>query len=114
MLEINFTDSISEYSTENLFQWDNNQLLKISGVSFEVAPVVHFANKKSDKALVVQSTLNTVDSTLTVNIPNTLLEEKYDIIAYIYKYDGDSGQTIVIIHIPVTPRIQPDDYIFRR
>lgn len=110
MLNMNLTEGISDYQTEGLTQWDADQVLQISGVTYETTPAVHFANKKSDKALVVTPTVSS--GVLTVDIPNSLLRQPYPIVAYIYSYDKDSGSTNLRIRIPVTPRVEPDDYIF--
>ena len=111
MLNMNLTEGVSDYQTEGLTQWDADQVLQISGVTYETTPAVHFANKKSDKALVVTPTVSS--GVLTVDIPNSLLRQPYPIVAYIYSYDNDSGSTNLGITIPVTPRVEPDDYIFQ-
>lgn len=110
MLNINLTEGVSDYQTERLTQWDSDQVLQISGVTYETTPAVHFANKKSDKALVVTPTVSS--GVLTVDIPNSLLRQPYPIVAYIYSYDNDSGSTDLGITIPIIPRVQPDDYVF--
>ena len=110
MLNINLTEGISDYQTESLTQWDADQVLQISGVTYETTPAVHFANKKSDKALVVTPTVSS--GVLAVDIPNSLLRQPYPIVAYIYSYDNDSGSTDLRITIPVIPRVEPDDHIF--
>ena len=109
MLKVNINNA-SNYQTENLTQWDSDQVLELSGVVFTTTPVVHFANKKSAKALVVEPTLQS--GVLTVDIPNSLLRYPHPIVAYVYSYDNDAGTTELSITIPVIPRIQPDDYVF--
>ena len=110
MLTITLIEGVSDYQTESLTQWDSDQTLKISGITFETTPAVHFANKKSGKALVVTPTLSS--GVLTVDIPNSLLRDPHPIVAYIYSYDNNSGSTELGITIPVIPRVQPDDYVF--
>ena len=45
-------------------------------------------------------------------IPNSLLQQPYPIIIYVYSYsDTNSARTIYTIKIPVTPRVKPSDYI---
>ena len=110
MVNIVLIEGVSDYQTERLTQWDADQVLKISGVTYETTPAIHFANKKSDKALVVTPTLDS--GVLTVDIPNSLLRQPYPIVAYIYSYDNDFGSTDLGITIPVIPRVQPDDYVF--
>ena len=70
MINVKFEDGINDLITENLYQWDTYQTLKISGIDFgTVSPTVHFANKKSIEALVVQGELKD-DGSVEVSIPN--------------------------------------------
>ena len=98
-------------SIYNLTQWDINQKLIIED-EYSVngkAPTVHFCNKKSTVALGVKSTVT--DGKIIADIPNKLLEEPYNIIAYIFVVeDGNSGKTVETINIPVRPKPKPSDY----
>lgn len=110
MLKIKLSKTISDYQTESLTQWDSNQKLEITGAKYATTPALHFANKATKKALVVMPTLE--NEVLTVEIPNSLLRQPYPIYAYIYSYDNDEGITDITITIPISERVQPDDYIF--
>lgn len=110
MIRAEFNNEINDLMTENLYQWDTYQTLYISGIDFgSVAPKVHFANKKSTVALVVNGTL-TSDGNVEVSIPNSLLTEKYNILAYIYQNSGLTSKTIKSITIPIIPRLKPSEY----
>lgn len=110
MINAEFTSEINDLITENLYQWDTYQTLKITGINFGgVAPRIHFANKKSTEALVVNAVLKT-DGSVEVSIPNTLLAEKYDILAYIYTNTGLTSKTIKSITIPIIARLKPSEY----
>lgn len=110
MINVEFTEDINDLVTENLYQWDTYQTLKISGINFDsITPRVHFANKKSKEALVVKAILKS-DGTAEVSIPNSLLTEKYDILAYIYTNTGLTYKTIKSITIPVISRLKPSEY----
>ena len=110
MINVKFEDGINDLITENLYQWDTYQTLKISGIDFgTVSPTVHFANKKSIEALVVQGELKD-DGSVEVSIPNSLLTEKYDILAYVYTNTGLTYKTIKSITIPVIGRLKPSEY----
>lgn len=110
MITAEFTNEINDLITENLYQWDTYQTLKISGIDFgSVTPRVHFANKKSTEALVVNAVLKD-DGSVEASIPNTLLAEKYDILAYIYINTGLTNKTIKSITIPIIPRLKPSEY----
>lgn len=96
----------------NLTQWDMNQKLIVSvDQTVTIAPKVHFCNQKSEKALVVESTLS--DNKIVADIPNILLQEPYRITAYVYletDIENSSWKTIQTIEIPVRKRPKPDDY----
>lgn len=110
MIKAEFNESINDLTTENLYQWDSYQTLVISGIDFaSITPKVHFCNKKSLEALAVQGVLKD-DGTCEVSIPNTLLGEKYDILAYIYTNSGLTYKTIKSITIPIIPRLKPTNY----
>lgn len=111
MINVEFKDEINDLSTENLYQWDSYQTLNIKGINFSgITPKVHFANKKSTEALVVQGVLQD-DGSVNVSIPNSLLMEKYDIIGYVYINTGITSKTIKSITIPIIPRLKPTEYI---
>lgn len=98
-------------------QWDINQKLKIvvydadSGL-LKNAPYIHFANVKSIEALVVRSTVEGTD-TIVVDVPNSLLQESWPLLVYVYlndNLDAHSQKTIIKIEIPVHKRAKPSDY----
>ena len=110
MYEITCLDKNGK-SVTHLTQWDINQSLVIKGLGVKSSPEFHFCNKKSNEALVVSSTLNTLKDTLTVKIPNKLLEEPYPIFVYIYYYsESNSAKTIAEIKLPIRQRAKPSDY----
>jgi hypothetical protein len=109
MLRVNF-NGYGNYTTDSVYQWDLNHVLAIQGISISPAPTVHFCNKKSETAIVVQSEL--VDGVITVPIPNQLLEDPYPIIAYIHTYNDNNAKTVEVINIPLIRRAKPDDYQF--
>ena len=110
MIKAVFSKSINDLTTENLYQWDSYQTLSISGIDFlAITPKVHFCNKKSTEALAVEGVLQ-ADGSCQVSIPNTLLSEKYDIVAYIYTNTGLTYKTIKSITIPIIPRLKPSEY----
>lgn len=110
MITAEFTNEINDLITENLYQWDTYQTLKITGIDFgSIAPRVHFANKKSKEALVVNAVLKN-DGSVEVSIPNSLLTEKYDILAYVYTNTGLTSKTIKSITLPIIARLKPSEY----
>ena len=96
---------------KQLYQWDMNQTITIKGADVSPLPLVHFCNKLSDKAIVVEPTLSGND--LKAAIPNILLQQPEPLIVYIYQQTtGDGDRTRVSIYIPIVPRKEPEDYIF--
>ena len=111
MITAEFTNKVVNVRATNLFQWDVNQAIKIMGLDVGDAPVeVHFCNKKSTSAVVVLSTTPS-GGCVYANIPNTLLREPYDIIAYVYQKDNSTQSTTNTITIPVVKRPRPNDYV---
>ena len=109
MLRVCF-NCYGNYTTDSVYQWDLNHTLQITGISVTNAPTVHFTNKKRDTAIVVQSKI--VDDVITAPVPNELLQEPYNVIAYVHTYDDNHAKTIETVNIPVRPRAKPDDYQF--
>lgn len=110
MITENFVGS-GTVTTDALYRWDVNQTLEIRGSGLRVPPVIHFVNKRPERveeALVVQSTLS--GGVIKAAIPNKLLTEPYDIIAYMYSEENNTGTTIEKIRIPVIDRAKPGDY----
>lgn len=109
MITAEFTSELVNLRVTNLFQWDVNQVVKITGLAFTSPVEVHFCNKKSESAIVVLSTEPTSGSVFA-NIPNKLLQEPYDIVAYVYQTDGTTKSTTNTITIPIVKRQKPNDY----
>lgn len=110
MIVAEFQEKVNS-QTSNLFQWDVNQVIKIMGIDFGTDPVeVHFCNKKSTSALVVESTAPT-NGYILATIPNTLLTQPYNIVAYVYQTEGSTRSTTHTVTIPVVARQKPNDYV---
>lgn len=107
MIKANFK-TYNTYVTDSVYQWDINQVLSVSGLNLAVAPEVHFSNANMDKAIVRQSTLK--DYVVSVNIPNSLLQDPYTIKAHIGIYEDDTFKVVEVIEIPVIAKARPADY----
>lgn len=99
-----------QHTTDSVFQWDQNHTLEITGLKIDNISGVHFCNKTKDTAIVVTPTYS--NGALLVPVPNSLVEEPYNIIAYIHINDETSAKTIEVINIPLIKRAKPDDYQF--
>lgn len=111
MFEVTCLDSHGK-SIHHLTQWDMGQSLIIKDTGLLKAPLFHFCNRNSTKALVVPSSISS-DGVITVNVPNILLKEALPIIVYMYVYENDdSAKTMHTIRIPVRARLKPSDYTY--
>lgn len=101
------------------YQWDIDQKIVINLEGCDVnylknAPEVHFCNSSRNEALVVRSTVSNHD-TITVDVPNVLLQEACPLLVYVYLTDADdssSQKTILYSEIPVRKRAKPSDYLY--
>ena len=98
------------YTTDSVYQWDQNHSLEISGLGVGSVTTIHFTNKKRDTAIVVKATVQ--GDTVIAPVPNELLEEPYNVIAYAHVYDSNQARTIEVVNIPVIKRAKPEDYQF--
>ena len=105
-----YLNHFGTYSTDAVYQWDQNHTLNIEGENSQDVTTVHFTNKSRDKAIVCETT--DVDGVKVANVPNELLEEPYDVIAYIHVYNDNHAKTVEIINIPLIKRAKPTDYQF--
>lgn len=109
MLQVCF-DCYGSYTTDSVYQWDLNRRLAIRGLDYDSAPAIHFSNKKSTEALVVQSTIE--DGVIYCDVPNILLREPYDIVGYVCECLDQELTTYETIRIPVNKRVKPADYAY--
>lgn len=111
MLRVNL-NCYGNYTTDSVYQWDQNHVLRITGAGPDIKDItaVHFCNKKCEVATVVNAKL--VNNGVEVDIPNKLLQEPYNIIAYVHVYDENQAKTVEVINIPLVKRVKPDDYEF--
>lgn len=109
MLQVCF-DCYGSYTTDSVYQWDLNRRLAIRGLDYDSAPAIHFSNKKSTEALVVQSTIE--DGVIYCDVPNILLQEHYDIVGYVCSSLDQELTTYETIRIPVKQRVKPADYAY--
>lgn len=116
MYEITCLD-LNRNTINNFFQWDVDQkiMIELKGCDenyLSIAPEVHFSNTSRKEALVVRSTVSNKD-TITVDVPNVLLQESFPLLVYVYLTDSQdvsSQKTILYSEIPIRKRQKPSDY----
>ena len=109
MLTAVFTDDISTVTVSGLTQWDKGQQLTIQGLTVTEEVQVHFSDKLNKDAIVRLATKS--GGNLVVDIPNEVLENPYDVKAWIYETDGTMGTTIRTVIIKVQGRARPQGYV---
>ncbi len=112
-MAILIVDKKGQYTVDSLYQWNKNQKLKISGLLVPNIPEIHFVNKAMPLALVRQSEVDG-EGTITVDIPNVLLENALPINVYVCVYEGEVFRTLYALQIPVKARAKPSDYIYEK
>lgn len=107
MIKANF-NAYNTYVTDSLYQWDINQVLKVTGLNVDVIPEVHFSNSNMGRAIVRQATLE--NHVISVEIPNSLLQAPLKILAHIGIYEEETFKCLEVVEIPIIPRVRPEDY----
>lgn len=97
------------YTAEPLYQWDVNQDLVISGLSFAAAPEIHFTNASMVRAVRVFATMDAA-GVITARIPNSLLQSSQKMKAHVCTLEGDVFKTWYTVELPVRARKKPADY----
>ena len=114
MITANFTNSQRSLTVEKVTQGDYGQKLSIRGLNLPLNVEVHFAISGDKNGIKMFG--KTENNITSVDIPNLLLAEGKDIVAYIFVVEGKEGKTVRTIRIPVTPKpniqeveLPPDD-----
>lgn len=110
MIVVNFPEGINKVTAPPLYQWDYGQKLKITGSGVQVCQV-HFCDRTCDETVVRVAGVTDDATGIEVAIPDRLLENEYDINAFVYECAENSGQTLKHIIIPVIKRKRPEDFI---
>ena len=111
MLNVCF-NSYGKYTTNYLYQWDKNQIIEITGLNLSNVPEIHFTNAAMDRAIARQATMS--DGVIKADIPNSMLQSPFAIVAYVGIYNGTQYKTIEAIKIPIIPRSRPTDYVLEK
>lgn len=101
-----FTNTTS-IVTEEIWQWNYGQILRIQGLNLPRAVEVHFSIGNLSKTRIG----TTIDGVTDVAIPDSILEVSGRAKAYVYLHVGDDdGETEYEITIPVKARAEPEEY----
>ena len=91
MIQVNFPYGSKEATSSSLYQWDYGQKLQIYGTELnDITIQVHFCDKSCDRTIVRIASLLDAATSNVVSIPDSLLENDWDINAFIYKVDTEA------------------------
>lgn len=107
MLEALFITGVDDITVSGLTQWDRGQMVQITCPDLPASFEVHFANRKSKWAVIKTATAE--NNVASVAIPDELLREPHDLMAWLYFKDGTAGETAKIIRFPLERRYGPVD-----
>lgn len=111
VLDITCYESDGVTRINHLTQWDKGQTICFETFGLTSPPVVHWCNRMSEEALQVKSSLK--NNKFYVDVPNSLLQEPYPLIGYIYISESNStSETVAQIRIPLKQRQKPSDYYY--
>lgn len=113
----NITTAIFDVGTKytnvvGLWQYDYGQILRIAGLSMPKTVEIHFSLNETHGSSVTRIGI-TKDKITDVSIPDSMLENKnakqnYNVYAFIFLTDTNSGNTEYRIKIPVKARPKPE------
>lgn len=108
-LQVNFPTGVTRTTVHGLTQWDYGRKLEITSPNLTGYGKieVHFAYEGLKEAIVYLGTL--MDRTLTVAVPDIVLEQPAPVIAWVFVPTEDEGRTILTVTLPVTARTRPAD-----
>lgn len=92
-----------------LNQWDTGRKVKVSLDGKNVGEV-HFSTVADELALVVLP--YELNGNIVANIPNILLQNKWDLCVYIVSTVEDGESTVERRKFPIASRQRPEDYIY--
>ena len=106
-----FANGATVCETKPVYQYDHGRKMIIAGTDIDAPVEVHFAGTdRGGEAITRIATFS--DGILSVNVPDAVLRgfggrRDYNMHAYIYAEDGDSGATTYHITTPVKTRPRP-------
>lgn len=107
-------EDVSSVHVSGLWQWDYGQVLRIQGLNLPMAAEIHFSLRETGGEAVTRIGV-TKDGVTDVVIPDSMLENSgvtsnYNIYAFVYLTDENSGQTEYKITLSVKARPKPEAF----
>lgn len=108
MVYARFTPTLTNVTTNKVTQWDYGRILRIEGLKLPAAVRIDFGISGS------QTTISRIgiakDGVTDAAIPDSLLEQSKNLVAYVYVNDTKEGKTVRTINIPLEARAEPEEY----
>lgn len=104
-IKATFPAGVAALTVHGLHQWDYGRQLEIAHPDLPAMLEVHFANAASREAVV--RVVPGINGVAQAAIPDVLLEQTLPITAWVYVIGAASGETMLEVTMPITPRARP-------
>lgn len=104
MIIATFPAGVAALTVHGLHQWDYGQSLKVSCADLSGSFEVHFSN-----VVLKTAYIRSCSQGASVAIPDVLLQQPYDILAWVCEIGAGRSRALHTLRIPVTPRPRPEN-----
>lgn len=108
MVYAKFTPALTNVTSSKVTQWDYGRTLRIEGLKLPTAVRIDIGI--SGQQTTISRIGTTKDGVTDVVIPDSLLEQSKNLVAYVYVNDTTEGKTVRTINIPVEARAKPEEF----
>jgi len=109
MYEANFKENDDIVIIDNVYQFDYNQQLKISGLELPSLIEIHFGIYNEETTITKLG--YTENGVTVVDIPNDVLSQTQEVYAYVFLTNEGGGRTIKAVRFKPIKRGKPDTYV---
>ena len=102
-IKATFPAGVTALTVHGLHQWDYGQRLEVSCPELAGSFEVHFSN-----VVLKTAHIRTCSIGSSVAIPDTLLQQPYDILAWVCEVGEGRSRALHTLRIPITPRPKPE------
>lgn len=104
-LKVIIPPGLTKVTVNGLHQWDYGREIEIHAANLPADVEVHFACTGMETAVVRNCAV--LEGKITATVPDICLEQTTPIVAWVYAIGATSGETILTITLPITPRTKP-------
>ncbi len=109
MYKANFGNNDDIVIIDNIYQYDYNQQLEITGLDLPALIEVHFGIYNEETT--ITKLAYTENGSTVVDIPNDVLSQTQEIYAYLFLTNEGGGRTIKAVRFRPIKRGKPDTYV---